>query len=304
MVAGVSWATVNGISLAWESFGSVADEAMLLISGLGTQMTRWTDDFCRLIAAEGYCVVRFDNRDVGLSTHLIDEGPPDFAALAASVQAGRAPEVPYTLADMAADAIGLLGALGIRRAHIVGRSMGGMIAQLVAASSDDCTASLTTIMSSTGNPALPAADPDIMALLTSPSPDPARDEAAFIEHGLAFARRIGSPGYPLDLAAFRTQLLADARRAHDPGGVARQIGAIAATGDLRPLLGQIRVPTLAIHGTDDPLIPSAGSEDIARNVAGADLMLIEGMGHDLPPGLHATLVEAIVRNARRSLTRS
>jgi pimeloyl-ACP methyl ester carboxylesterase len=301
--ADVSRVTVNGLTLAYDAFGSEAGEAILLISGLGTQMTRWAEDFCRLLAARGYYVIRFDNRDVGLSTHLTDLGTPDFAALATVVQAGRAPDVPYTLHDMAADALGLLDALHVERAHVVGRSMGGMIAQLVAAAAADRTASLTTIMSSTGSPELPAADPDVMAMLTAPSPDPKGDEAGFLAHGLAFARRIGSPAYPMDPNAMRSQLLDDARRAHDPAGVARQIGAIAATGDLRPLVSRIRVPALAIHGSDDPLIPSAGSEDIVRCIPGSELLLIEGMGHDLPPGLHRTVADAIVRTARRAAYR-
>lgn len=293
--------TLDGISLAYETFGSEADKPMLLVSGLGTQMTRWAEEFCLLLASEGYYVIRYDNRDVGLSTHLTDHGVPDFAALSRMVQAGRTPDVPYTLHDMAADAIGLLDALGIGRAHIVGRSMGGMIAQLVAATYSDRAATLTTIMSSTRNPHLPGAHPEVMAMMTSPSPDPARDEEAFVDDALAFARRIGSPAYPVDPEAFRTQVLREARRAYDPGGAARQMGAMAATGDLRPLISRVRVPTLAIHGRDDPLVPSAGSEDIARNVPGGEVLLIDGMGHDLPPGLYRTIADAVVRNARRHI---
>lgn len=304
MDSGVQRVSGNGISIAWESFGSHADDAMLLISGLGTQMTRWSRGFCTLIAAEGFHVIRFDNRDAGLSSHFTSHGTPDFATLSAVVGDGGKPDVPYTLHDMATDAITLLNALNIERAHVVGRSMGGMIAQLVAATYPDRAASLATIMSSTGNPALPAAEPDVMAMLMRSTPDPVHDEEAFVAHALAFARRIGSPTYPVDPTAFRDQVLDDARRAMVPGGVARQIAAIAATGDLRSLLAQVRVPTLAIHGSDDPLVPSAGSEDIARNVRGSELLLVSGMGHDLPPGLYRTIADAIVRNARRDAMRS
>ncbi|MGD8416770.1 MAG: alpha/beta hydrolase [Pseudomonadales bacterium] len=299
MPAQASRVEANGIELAYETFGSTADEVVLLISGLGTQMTRWTAEFCELLARHGHRVIRFDNRDAGLSTHFTQRGVPDFAALAADVQSGRTPDVAYTLQDMAADAIGLLDALGLERAHVVGRSMGGMIAQIIAATHPDRTLSLATIMSSTGNPALPAAAPDVMAMLTAPSPDPAEDEAAFVENGLALARRIGSPAYPAEDAAIRAQLLQDARRAYVPGGVGRQIGAIAATGDLRGLISGIRAPTQAIHGSADPLIPPAASEDIARNIAGARLLIIDGMGHDLPSELYTTVADTIAANARR-----
>lgn len=302
--AQTSRVAANGIELAYETFGSTADEAVLLISGLGTQMTRWTVEFCELLAGHGHLVIRFDNRDTGLSTHFTQRGVPDFAALAAEVQSGRAPDVPYTLQDMAADAIGLLDALGLERAHVAGRSMGGMLAQIIAATHPDRTLSLATIMSSTGNPALPAAAPDVMAMLTAPSPDPREDEAAFVENGLAFARRIGSPAYPADDGAIRAQLLQDARRAYVPGGVGRQIGAIAATGDLRALLSAVRAPTQVIHGSADPLIPPAASEDIASNIAGARLLIIDGMGHDLPPRLYRPIAAAIAGNARRSSARS
>jgi len=188
----------NNINIAYDSFGNENDEAILLISGLGAQMIRWTTPFCESLATKGFRVVRFDNRDAGLSTHFTDSPVPDFSALANAVAAGRRPDVPYTLDDMAADAIGLLDALSIDRAHVVGRSMGGMIAQLMASDYPQRVLSLTSIMSSTGNPNLPSAAPDVMAMLTKRAPDPSEDENGFVAHGLAFAKRIAGRGFGFD----------------------------------------------------------------------------------------------------------
>ncbi len=263
-------------------------------------MIRWATPLCESLAARGYRVIRFDNRDAGLSTHLAASPAPDLATLAMAAARGARLDVPYTLRDMAADAVALLDALAIDRAHLVGRSMGGMIAQLIACDYPARTRSLVAIMSSTNDPALPPADPTIMALLTRHPPNPNDDEAGFIDHGLALARQIGSPGYRFDDAAWRRQLLAELRRAHAPGGFGRQIAAIIATGSLRACLPRIATPTTVIHGADDRLIPAAGGRDIAARIPGADLLVIDGMGHDLPPPLHDTIVEAIDRTARRA----
>lgn len=189
--AGVTRLAATGIEIAWEAFGAPADDTVLLISGLGTQMIRWTRPFCAGLAARGYRVLRFDNRDSGRSTHL-RAAPPDFAALAAALGAGQRPAVPYTLGDMAADVLGLLDALGLGRVHLVGRSMGGMIAQMLASGHPDRVLSLTSIMSSTGNPALPQAAPEVMALMMRPAPDPADDPRGFWP--FAWPLRAGSPG--------------------------------------------------------------------------------------------------------------
>jgi pimeloyl-ACP methyl ester carboxylesterase len=294
----------NGIDLAYGSFGDEADEAILLIAGLGTQMIRWTDPFCEALAARGYRVIRFDNRDTGRSTHFHRCAPPDFDALASALRAGRRPDVPYTLHDMAADAIGLLDALAVGRAHVAGRSMGGMIAQIMASEHPERVLSLTSIMSSTGNPMLPQAAPDVMAMMMRPAPDPVSDEAGFIAHSLAFARRIAGTGHAFDKEAHRLLILEETRRAYDPGGSARQIAAMAVTGDRRSRLTTITAPTLVIHGADDPLILPACGRDTAASIPNADLMLIDGMGHDLPPALYRTVVEAIDRTARRSSSAS
>ena len=283
----------NGIELAWDSYGHADAEPILLISGLGTQMIRWSELFCKGLAARGYRVIRFDNRDAGCSTHFRTSPAPDFGALAAALMAGRRPDVPYTLYDMAADAIGLLDALGIAKAHVVGRSMGGMIAQVLASDHADRVLSLTSIMSSTGNPALPQAAPDVMAMMMRPAPDPMIDPEGFLAVRLAFARRIAGTGYPFDEDAHRTVLLEEVRRCFDPGGTARQIAAMAVAGDRRARLANITVPTLVIHGTDDPLIPPACGQDTALSIPNAVYLPIDGMGHDLPREFEVRIIDAM-----------
>ncbi len=286
-------AIANGIELAWDSFGDADAEPILLISGLGTQMIRWSEPFCKGLAARGYRVIRFDNRDAGCSTHFSTSRTPDFGALAAALMAGRRPEVPYTLYDMADDAIGLLDALGIARAHVVGRSMGGMIAQVLASDHADRVFSLTSIMSSTGNPALPQAAPDVMAMMMRPAPDPAVDTEGFLAVRLAFARKIAGTGFPFDEEGHRAILLEEVRRYYDPGGTARQIAAMAVAGNRRARLATITMPTLVIHGTDDPLIPPACGQDTARSIPNAIYLPISGMGHDLPRELDGAVIDAI-----------
>lgn len=290
----------NGITLSYDSFGDADAETILLIAGLGTQMIRWTVPFCNILTERGYRVIRFDNRDAGCSTHFTGHPAPDFGALAAALAAGKQPDVPYTLLDMAGDAIGLLDALSIERAHFIGRSMGGMIAQIAASEHSERVLSLTSIMSSTGNPSLPAAASDVMAMMTRPAPNPFEDEAGFLEHSLAFARRIASPGFPFDESAHSALILEETKRAYDPTGFARQIAAIAVAGDRRSRLASITVPTLVVHGADDPMIPFACGRDTASSVPHAEFMLIEGMGHDLPPELYQVVADGIERIARRA----
>ncbi|MET0307656.1 MAG: alpha/beta hydrolase [Sphingomonas sp.] len=290
---------INGIELAYDEFGKADAEAILLIAGLGTQMIRWTVPFCEELAGRGFRVIRFDNRDSGCSTHFADGPAPDFGRLAAMLTAGQRPDVPYTLHDMARDAIGLLDALSIDRAHLVGRSMGGMIAQVVASEYPERALSLTSIMSSTGNPALPQAAPHVMAMMTRPTPNPFEDEAGFVEHGTAFARCVAGSGYPFDAAAHQALLREEGRRAFDPGGFGRQIAAIAVTGDRRSRLATISAPTLVVHGAEDSLIPPACGEDTAASIPAAEFMLIPGMGHDLPEQCYRTIADAIERTAHR-----
>lgn len=293
-------AKTNGIELAYDCFGDESNDTILLIAGLGTQMIRWSGPFCEALAARGYYVIRFDNRDAGCSTHLRQFAPPDFGALAALLMAGERPDVPYSLHDMAADAIGLLDILLIDRAHIVGRSMGGMIAQIIASEHPERVLSLTSIMSSTGNPALPPAAPEVMAMMMRPSPNPASDRSGFLAHSVAFARRIAGTDNPFDEEAHCHLVLEETRRAYDPGGAGRQIAAIAVTGDRRSRLATITVPTLVIHGADDPLFLPACGRDTAASIPTAEFLLIDGMGHDLPPPFHLIVIDEMTKMTRRA----
>ncbi|MCJ2187629.1 alpha/beta fold hydrolase [Novosphingobium beihaiensis] len=294
--------SAHSAGIAFESFGEEANETILLIAGLGTTMLRWSVPFCERLAARGYRVIRFDNRDSGRSAHFSSFPPPDFGELARVLMAGEQPTVPYTLADMAADAITLLDRLGIARAHVAGRSMGGMIAQITASDYPARVLSLTSIMSSTGNPALPQAAPGIMALMMRPVPVPAADLDGFLEHGVAFARCIAGSGAPFDAAAHRTLLLEELKRGHAPGGAARQVAAMAVSGDRRARLRTIAVPALVIHGAEDPLIPSAGGVETAAMIPDAELLLIEGMGHDIPAQFEGRIADAIHQTARKGAT--
>jgi pimeloyl-ACP methyl ester carboxylesterase len=252
--------------------------------------------------ARGYRVVRFDNRDTGRSTHFTDHGAMDFATLASALSEGRRPALAYTLDDMAADATGLLDALSVRQAHLVGRSMGGMIAQIVASEHPSRVLSLTSIMSATGNSGMPSPEPDAMTMMTRPTPDPASDEAGFLDYGVAFGRRIAGTAHLFDEEACRTLLREEVRRGRAPGGFARQFAAIGAAGDRRSRLATITAPTLVVHGTDDPLFPPACGEDTAASIPDSEMMLVDGMGHDLPPSLYRTVADAIERTARRATT--
>jgi pimeloyl-ACP methyl ester carboxylesterase len=279
----------NGIELAYDSFGEAGAVPVLLIAGLGTQMIRWSEVFCRDLAARGLRVIRFDNRDSGRSTHFTHMPPPDFAAM----MAGARPQPAYTLGDMADDALGLLDDLGIARAHLVGRSMGGMIAQIMASSHPERVLSLTSIMSSSGNPALPPPDPAVIAMMMGPAPDPRVDEAAYVDHRLRFARRIAAPGLPFDEAAQSAIVLEELQRGADAGASARQMMAIAMDGDRRARLAGISVPSLIVHGDADPLFPLQHGHDCAGAIPGARLLAIPGMGHDLPPAFYAKVIDAM-----------
>jgi pimeloyl-ACP methyl ester carboxylesterase len=288
------------LTIAYESFGAVDAETFLLISGLGVPMTRWSIAFCNALASRGYRVIRFDNRDTGLSTHLDTASVPDFDVLAAALGRGERPDLPYTLAEMAQDAVGLLDALRIERAHVVGRSMGGMIAQIMASEHPVRVLSLTSIMSSTGNPALAGPAPEAMATLTRPAPDPRHDRPGYLEHRVAAARVIASPGYPFDEAAQRLQASAELDRSYNPAGFGRQIAAVGAAGDRRARLRTISTPTLVIHGAQDLMFPFGSGQDTAANIRDAELLIIEGMGHDMPAELNDTFIRAIAANALRS----
>ncbi|KZX52329.1 alpha/beta fold hydrolase [Qipengyuania flava] len=290
--------TANGIEIHYEEQGDPAAPAMLLIMGFGAQLTLWPDELVEALAAQGFRVIRYDNRDVGLSQKFDGVKAPGLVKMTLLSKIGFTPKVPYTLADMADDGVGLLDALGIERAHIVGASMGGMIAQHVAARHPDRCLSLTTVFSTTGNPKLPPARPEAMkALITRPD---STEEGVLVEHGMMLARTIGSPGYPAPEDRLRERTLASVRRSFYPEGPTRHLSAIVADGDRRAMLRDIAVPTLVLHGEDDPLVPCEGGRDTAASIPGARLKTIPGWGHDLPLELVDELAGAIGEHARQS----
>jgi pimeloyl-ACP methyl ester carboxylesterase len=292
-------ASANGLQIYYETHGPDDGEPVLLIMGLGAQMTRWSPAFYGKLVDAGYRVILYDNRDVGLTEKLDGAGPPDIASVVGAIQAGRKPDVAYTLDDMAADAAALLSALEIERAHIVGASMGGMIAQLVAADYPEKTLSLSSIMSSTGNPALPRATPEAMARLNTPAPDPRKDLEAFLASAVDGARVMG-PVYPIDEAAVRAQALGDFERAYYPVGFQRQYAGVMASPDRRPKLATITAPAVVIHGEADPLVPVEAGRDTAANILGAALRTYPGMGHEMPAPLHDAIVADILAVIERA----
>jgi pimeloyl-ACP methyl ester carboxylesterase len=289
----------NGLALEYERFGPTDRETVLLIMGLGAQMTRWPVELCHELVARGYHVIRFDNRDVGLSAKMDAAGMPDMNAIFAAIGTGAPVTSAYSLDEMADDAVGLLTALGIERAHIVGASMGGMIAQLVASGHPERALSLTSIMSTTGNREVPNGTPEALGALLSPAA-PADDLDAIATRGAYISKVIGSPGFPTDESTRREASVADAQRSYYPVGAARQMAAIASNGDRRAKLAKITAPTVVLHGADDPLVPVQGGRDTAANIAGAELRIIEGMGHDCPVALVPVFADAITAAAERS----
>jgi pimeloyl-ACP methyl ester carboxylesterase len=290
--------TSNGITIEYDSFGTPSASPLLLIMGLGAQMILWDEEFCGQLAERGHYVIRFDNRDVGKSSKLDHLGMPDFAA-AMAASAARQPfaGAPYLLSDMAGDAISVLDALAIKKAHVVGASMGGMIAQTVAIKHPERVRSLTSIMSTTGNPDLPPPTPEAMAVLLSPPP---ADREAAIEHAVRVFRTIGSPGFTFDEDFVRRRAARSYERGFTPMGVVRQLVAILASGNRKEALAGVRIPSLVIHGANDPLVPVTGGRDTAAAIPNAELMVIEGMGHDMPRDIWPRLVDAISSHARRA----
>lgn len=284
----------GGIEFEYETFGVENDPAVLLIMGLGAQLTHWPEDLCAGIAAEGFFVIRYDNRDVGLSTKFDDAGVPDLGAIAA-----RAATPPYTLEDMAADGVALLDALRVGKAHVVGASMGGMIAQLLAAEYPQRTLSLTSIMSNTGDPAAPQATPEAMAALTSRLPEGASIDD-LVDNAVHTYTVIGSPTHDYGTPAERARLRKGIERSFHPAGFTRQLAAIMAGGDRRPKLATITAPTVVIHGEIDPLVRLQGGRDTAGAIPGAELLVVPGMGHDLPPFTHSVVIGAVRTAAQRA----
>ena len=280
------------VSIAYESFGDPGDPPVLLVMGFGAQLLAWHEDFCRALADRGRHVIRYDNRDCGLSTKF-DDHPVDVGTFIAAVSSGDLPAaltmVPYRLRDMADDGLGLLAALGIERAHLVGASMGGMIAQTMALASPERVLTLTSMMSSTGESEYGRSSPEAQAVLFSPRPTDREGYVAAAEKELVWAsRRYG------DAAVLRELAAAGYDRAYYPAGIGRQLGAMILSGSRADALRELRVPTLVIHGLDDTLIDPSGGERTADLVPGSELLLIPDMGHDRPRELWPTLIGAVV----------
>jgi pimeloyl-ACP methyl ester carboxylesterase len=290
-------ATANEIEIEYDTFGPSDGDPLLLIMGLGAQMTLWDEEFCEMLGELGHRTIRFDNRDVGLSTWFDDAGLPDMVQLMTASAQGETVSSPYSLYDMADDAAGLLDALSIERAHIVGASMGGMIAQALAIRHPKRLRSLVSIMSSTGHPDAPQAKPEVLGKLMAPPPE---TREARIEQSVDLWRTIGSPGFETDYDRIRARSGRDYDRAFHPEGTVRQMAAVVANGSREERLAEVKVPTLVIHGAADPLVPPGCGERTAQAIPGANLLMIDGMGHDLPPQLFRRISDAIAANAREA----
>ena len=284
----------NGIKIEYETSGHPSAPPLLLIMGLGAQLVAWDDDFVRELVSRGFYVIRYDNRDQGLSTWFDEAGVPDVVTAAAT---GVIPEPAYTLADMADDAAGLMDALGIEAAHVCGASMGGMIAQSLAIRNPAKVLSLVSVMSTTGDPSVGWQHPEALALLMAPAPT---EREAVIESTVTGAAVIGSTGYPRYDERVRVIAARSYDRGFHPDGAARQLVAIASSPDRTEALRAVECPTLVIHGEVDPLIDVSGGRATAAAIAGSDLWVVPGMGHDLPPQLFAPIADRIAARCLRS----
>jgi pimeloyl-ACP methyl ester carboxylesterase len=286
-------APANGIELAYQEMGDADGEPLLLVMGLATQMIAWDEGFCGLLAERGFRVVRFDNRDIGRSTRIHSAGVPRRV----NMMLGRRATAPYLLGDMAADTVGLMDHLGFDSAHVVGASMGGMIAQTAAIELPERVRSLVSIMANTGSRWTGMPSRRAMAVLLARPP---RGRAEAVERALRTFRVIGSPGYPIDEDRIRDIAGRSYDRGHSSAGVLRQLHAITASGDRTQALHAVRAPTAVIHGNRDPLVRPAGGRATARAIPGARLRIIDGMAHDLPRQLWPVFAEEIATNAARA----
>jgi pimeloyl-ACP methyl ester carboxylesterase len=288
-------AQVGELELVYDTIGDPADPPLLLVMGLGMQLIHWDRDLCELFAERGFHVIRFDNRDAGLSTK-VDAPVPNVMRL----MAGLPTKVPYLLEDMASDTLGLLDHLGIERAHVVGTSMGGMIAQTMAIRSPERVLSLGSMLSTTGDRWVGTPRLKVWSVLMRRAPN---DRDAYVEHFVRVFRMIGSPAYPADEERSRALAAATYDRCHYPAGTARQLAAIMASGSRTAGLRRLEVPTVVIHGEKDPLVPLRAGVATARAIPGAELIKVPGMGHDMPKELWPTYVDAIAKNADRAAAR-
>jgi pimeloyl-ACP methyl ester carboxylesterase len=285
--------SVNGIEIEYETFGE--GEPMLLIMGLGMQLIAWPDQFCSQLVDRGYQVIRFDNRDVGLSTIFDEAGVPDAATIEKAMTGAGEVRAPYNLSDMAADAAGLVDELGIDSAHVVGLSMGGMIGQTLAIEHPLRVRTLTSIMSSTGDPALPPPSPKALQMLIATPPE---DIDGVAEHVSAMFEVIGSPGYPQDREMVAALARIAYERCYAPAGTTRQFLAVSVSGSRKDKLATVTVPTLVLHGEDDPLVPLECGVATAAAISGARLHSFPGMGHDLPQELWPEFIDEIDAHAK------
>jgi len=287
----------NNIDIEYETFGDPLDKPLLLIVGLGSQMIHWDEDFIKVLIERGFYVIIFDNRDIGLSTKFEELGEPELMNAIMAVQQGKPVEAPYTLDDMADDAVGLLDTLGIEKSHICGASMGGMIAQTIAYRHPSRVLSLTSIMSTTGNPDLPEMAPEVQQVFFAPVP-PERD--AIIENSIKIGKFTYGSGFIFDEVKFRDLAGRVFDRCYYPAGIGRHLLAIWAQGSRKEKLSAIKVPTLVIHGREDLLFPVEGGIDTAEAILGSELIIIEGMGHSLPPEVWGKISDAIARNTAKA----
>ncbi|MCP4755103.1 MAG: alpha/beta hydrolase [Proteobacteria bacterium] len=287
----------TGIKIEYDTFGDRSSPALLLIMGVGAQMIVWDERFCRQLAEQGFFVIRFDNRDVGLSQKFDDSGIPDVNQAVDDYFAGKKIESPYSLEDMADDAVGLLDVLDVAKAHICGASMGGGIAQIVAYRHPSHVSSLVSIMSATSPSVFALAKPEALEALFAPSPE---ERSAYIEEGVKLSRTIGSPGFPFDEKRVRELSAQGYDRCYYPQGMARQLAAILAYGEPKPELASIKAPSLVIHGSDDPLVSIEGGKNTAEAIPGSELLIIDGMGHNLPEGAWPQIIEAISNHTRKA----
>ncbi|MFY8049282.1 MAG: alpha/beta fold hydrolase [Erythrobacter sp.] len=286
----------TGIEIFYEEHGDPSHDVILLVMGLGAQMTLWPDELVETLVGEGFRVIRYDNRDIGLSQKFEGARAPNLPIQVLRKKIGFPAKVPYKLKDMADDGIGVLDALGIDKAHVVGASMGGMIVQLMAIHHPQRLASMTSIMSTTGNPKLPQAEKHAIEALVAPLKG--MDEETLVAHGLNIAKNIGSPGFPFDPEVQRERVLKNMRRSVYPAGLPRQLAAIIDDGCRRARLASVRTPTLVLHGEDDPLVKLAAGEDTARHISGSRLVTIPGWGHDIPLPLIPRIAGEITTHVR------
>ena len=290
-------ARTNNIEIEYETFGNQSDKPLLLIMGLGDQLSSWDEGFIKSLTDRGFLVIVFDNRDVGLSTKCDEAGEPDLMGAMMAFQQGEPFKAPYSLDDMADDSVGLLEVLGFKQAHICGVSVGGIIAQTIAYRHPSRVLSLTCIMSTTNNPELPQMTQETAIVFMSPVP-PERD--AQIENQIKVAKFVYGSGFPFDEEKIRTIVAKSFDRCFYPQGILRQMIAIIVQGNLKEKISVIKVPTLVIHGREDLLYPVECGIEIAESIQGSELIIIEGLGHSLPPELWTQITDAIKTNAAKA----